>query len=371
MKPIFVILLSSVTLLSCVNHIDDTTFDGIILEAPLLHEIEEDSLLSFSSLFESVDTIYLNNDSVESTVGSIDNVKFSEGLVFIQSNNELFVFNEDGSFKNKIGKKGRGPGEYLNLSKFDVLSSKKEVSILDCNLNRVLVYSYDGVFLRKFDFKDFIHDFAVLPNGNYLFMNPDFYGRDTRRGLWELDSLGNFVNQYFTISDDYLHVSINTHYLVHISPEIIGCQGIEDFDYIYHYKNGTLNPEYKFKTDIVVPNKIKKKGGRWSNPNKEYTKTGYYESERLLILTATNFETGVKIVYDKKSKTLFRLYSDYLQRIKSADNYLPYFCACYEGKYVMYLDAASVLNSDILKEKFPTITSDSNPILLIANERID
>ncbi len=364
------VFILSLLFISCAKtDVNSVSFNGKVLEAPLKCEVEDDSLLSFSSLFAYADTIKLESIDQESMMGTIDNVKFADDLIFVQSNNGLFVFTIKGKFLNKIGKKGRGPGEYLSLDKFDILKSKKEVSILDCTMHRVLVYSYEGDYLRRFEYEDFIHDFAVLPNGHYLFMNPDFYREDKRRGLWELDSNGVFIKQLFTISNDYLHVSINNHYLVHINSEEIGCQGLEDYDLFYHYKNDSLYPVYKYKTDIVVPRKIKKKTGRWTNPDKEYTKTGYYESDRLLVFTATNFMNSVRIIYDKVKDQYYRIYPSYYEKLKYADNFFPFFCSCYEGYYVMSFDAPTIQGSPDLKQLFPDINDNSNPVLFVFIER--
>lgn len=354
---------------SCNNQSDDSDFGGIVIDSPLKKEVYPDSLLTVSSIFESVDTIYLENDSAESTIGMVQDIKLSDDLIFIRSSYGLFVFNYEGKFIRRIGNKGRGPGEYLSLSKFDILKSKREVSIIDFDLNRVLVYSYEGEFLRKFDFEDFVHDFAVLPNGNYLFMNPDYYDKEKRRGLWETDPNGVFVKQLFTIPDYYKHVSINTRYLAHINPEEIGCQGLEDLDYIYHYKNDSIYPKYKIKTDIKVPRKIQKQTGRWTNPDREYTKTGYFETDRFLLFEVTNFENDVRVIYDKKKDMVFRQYSDYFGRISSLDNIMPYFNSCYEGNCIVSLEPQMVLAVEELKELYPTITADSNPILFVFKEK--
>ena len=85
----------------------------------------------------------------------------------------LLVFNKDGTFSSKIGTVGPGPDEYLGIDGFDIDDNTRTVHLLDSDLKKVLVYTYDGVFVRGLPLSNDDaegYDMVVLDN-LYAFMN--------------------------------------------------------------------------------------------------------------------------------------------------------------------------------------------------------
>lgn len=58
------------------------------------------------------------------------------------------VFDRQGNFVRAIGKKGQGPGEFQNLSTFQV-TPQQEIIVCDPRSRRVLLFKPDGQFLRE------------------------------------------------------------------------------------------------------------------------------------------------------------------------------------------------------------------------------
>ena len=59
----------------------------------------------------------------------------------------LFVFDEEGKFRNRIGRRGRGPGEFIEPTDFIV--SDSTVTVFDMFGHKLLYYNPDGTFIRS------------------------------------------------------------------------------------------------------------------------------------------------------------------------------------------------------------------------------
>ena len=368
MRKSFILFLAfaSATLFSCKNNNNQADdFDGITIYAPLLDEehTEHPALDYFVSSF---DTIRLQSTVLESYFANVSDVKMTKDLIFIKSGDAVFIFDHQGAFVRKISKRGRGHGEYSRVSKFDIQEEKEQLSIFDSDQNQIYVYTFNGDFIKKIPVQNWCVDFAVLPNGNYLMMNL-IDEREGVRGLWEMDDQGNTVKVLFRLPDYYQHISLNQQYLVHINDSVIGCQGLENTDLIYYFQNDSLMPIYKVNTDITIPREIMEKDGRWENPDKEYTKAGYWETDRFMGMSVLNFKNFLVLVYDKKEDRLFRYYDTELMAEGNDIPYVASFEYCYKQKGVQVINYGMVMQSEEVKAAFPEFTAESNPILIITN----
>ena len=59
----------------------------------------------------------------------------------------LFVFDEEGKFRNRIGRRGRGPGEFIEPTDFIV--SDSTVTVFDMFGHKLLYYNPGGTFIRS------------------------------------------------------------------------------------------------------------------------------------------------------------------------------------------------------------------------------
>ena len=339
--------------------------------APLLHD-EPTEYPIMSSMFERVDTVFLENAGVESIVPSVDEVVSFGDTIIVRSADRLFLFNRSGKFLSRFDRQGKGSGNYRHIGRFDVLPTRKELFILDDHTNRVFVYNFDGSLKRQVDIEDFVTDFAVLPNGDLLFTNPIKYsGKNYRRGLWRTDSEGKVLKQLVDFDPEFAHVSINNPYLHHISPDVIGFMGIEDNDKFYTYSADTIAVTCRMTTDIVIPDEMKHNDKVYSNPEKEYTKCGYLETPRFLYFVNTNYGANLMMVLvDKSNWTTFRMYvytSEFINEKETLEPF-PYLVGCYNGTLVGFYDAGMIQENERLKSFFPIMTADSNPVLLFFRE---
>ena len=339
--------------------------------APLLEDAPTEYPI-MSSLCARVDTVYLENAGVESMIPSVDEVVSFSDTIIVRSANTLYFFDSKGKFLYRFDRQGKGTGNYRTIDRFDILPARKELYILDGHTNSIFVYGMDGSYKRSILIDDFVSDFAVLPDGDFLFTNPIKYsGRNYRRGLWRTGPDGKFQEQLVEFDPEFAHVSINKPYINHISPDVIGFMGIEDNDKFYTYSADTIAVTCRMTTDIVIPEELKRSDKVFVNPQKEYTKCGYLETPRFLYFVNTNYGANLMIVFtDKKDWTTYRMYvySSEFNHDKETREPFPFLVGSYNGTLVGFYDSGMILDSERFKSLFPTITKDSNPVLLFFRE---
>ena len=326
-----------------------------------------------SKLFASIDTVFLENTGPESYIPSVDEVKFLGDTILVRSGAGICFFDRQGRFIRSFNRQGNGSGNYRTIVRFDILPSARELIILDNQSDALFVYNLDGTYKRTIYMEDCVTDFAVLPNGDYLLTNPIKYSnKDYRRGLWQVDPAGRFKKQLVTYQEDFLHVSINNPYLNHITPDVIGFMGVEDNDRFYTYDGDSISVSCRITTDIVMPDDIKRSDKVFVNPQKEYTKCGYMESERFLYFVATNYGANLVMVFvDKSDWTTYRMYvytEDFNNNAANVEQF-PYLVGCYNGSFVGFFDAGMVFQEERFRKMFPTMTVNSNPALLFYNTK--
>ena len=103
--------------------------------------------------------------------------------------------------------------------------------------------------------------------------------------------------------------------------------GVEDNDLFYHYSADTMSVTCRMTTDIVIPDDVKKSDKVFTNPEREYTKCGYLETERFLYFVSTNYGANlVMSLVDKKDWTSYRMYvytSEFKYKMENVESF-PY-----------------------------------------------
>lgn len=339
--------------------------------APLLHD-EPTEYPIMSSLVSSVDTVYLESIGVESHIASVDEVISFGDTIIVRSANALFFFNGKGKFLSRFDRLGKGTGNYRIIDRFDVFPERNELFIMDGHNNKIFVYGLDGSYKRSVLIDDFVTDFAVMPNGDFLLANPIKYsGRNYRRGLWQTTSEGKFIKQLVEFDPEFAHVSINNPYINHISPGVIGFMGIEDNDKFYTYSGDSISVTCRMTTDIVIPDELKRNDRVFTNPEREYTKCGYLETPRFLYFVNTNYGANLMMAFtDKSTWTTYRMYvyTGEFNEDKLTQEPFPFLVSSYNGTLVGFYDSGMIMDSERFRSLFPTITDDSNPVLLFFKE---
>ncbi|GHT83777.1 hypothetical protein FACS189420_0110 [Bacteroidia bacterium] len=136
--------------------------------------------LNLSDFASSIRYVKLNS-SDENLLAVFNQIIYEDGLFMISDNQEKYVytFNEDGSFKQKIGQIGQGPGEYNKLKWFDYLPGHDEILIHPYSRDTYF-YNPEGNFIRKFNFSKFYEtDTTVIESPfRVIYVNPTVFAID-------------------------------------------------------------------------------------------------------------------------------------------------------------------------------------------------
>lgn len=104
---------------------------------------------SFEDIFKKTGTITLKPDTAH-LIGDISGmIKLVNGQIVIADNlgSQLLLFDSKGYLIKQIGRKGKGPGEYLNLD--DIVQKKNgNILVLSDNLRRVLEYQPNATYVK-------------------------------------------------------------------------------------------------------------------------------------------------------------------------------------------------------------------------------
>lgn len=310
-------------------------------------------------------TIYIEMDGA-TTIGSIDEVICLNDTIFLcdKQFGRIYMCDASGNFLNVFNKRGRASNEYLFIHDFDVDPITRTIHIYDGAKHVFQTYSMNGDFLSQIRIEDVVRDFKVLSNGEYLIYTPD-YNKGTRRGLWKIDNKGRCSEHLLNISDSFRYGGLYPQYLHRIDDYTIGLMSGEDKDGIYHITSDSIIKKYELHFGMSIPKSIQKTDGfldfeRYGG--EIYTKRDYFENSQWMSFSATNFKDNLVCFYNKINDEYFCIANekDLIQDVDILGSFVFYDRNIAIGILYPHI----ILEYPILKDRFPNITMNSNPILV-------
>lgn len=160
-----IVFLSSMILQCCRGRSAET------VEAIVISDFKTESLLDLRMLSADARIIELKSEDVKIPANPIKCV-LSDNYIYVLDrqfpvNDELLVFDMNGNYIQKVGGRGRGPGEYLGISDF-AIAPDGSIWIEDAVANRMIKYrkdfSYQKSFAMEVDVEcmEFISDNEIL-----------------------------------------------------------------------------------------------------------------------------------------------------------------------------------------------------------------
>ena len=148
------------------------------------------------ALSDSYTYLVLDDSSVDAILGEITEVLVDDDLIFIShiphaggsylTDQELSVFDKNGKYLRRIGRKGRAQNEYLHLSSWALDKANREVYMLDRSSDIIKRYSYDGEYISQIDLTDETSTSRMFMIGNKLYIQT-LMPYDKRDDLVELN----------------------------------------------------------------------------------------------------------------------------------------------------------------------------------------
>ncbi len=179
----------SIFLFSCNNSKKELyKFDPSILE---------EKEINLSEIADDILYVPLDDSILISGVNTVNYPKFANDRIYLYDQNQgILIFSRSGKFLRKIGKRGRGPGEYVYGSTFTVDPESGTVYLNDLN-SIIKVYSKSGNYLRSImlnEYQGSIDEMEFFNKNLFVAFNLQ-YGDNFKYEWVFLDTLGNIINK--------------------------------------------------------------------------------------------------------------------------------------------------------------------------------
>ena len=161
-----------------------------------LYEIDPrnfiDNRITLAEIADDITYIPLDNNI---PIGLLYNLKITPGNIYLSIKDVGIVkFDRSGKLICKIGKRGRGPGEYYYFMDFTVDEITGNVFVMDKSV--IKVYSKAGHFVRVINYSEYLSNMGGdIEIFNSLLFIPDYIQYGKSKFNWViLDTLGNLVS---------------------------------------------------------------------------------------------------------------------------------------------------------------------------------
>ncbi len=211
---------------------------------------------------------YSYEEKIINIGGKVSMFKAYKNCLYFLNESEcnIWRFDQNLKFLNKIGKKGEGPGEIPFLSDFNFLEDK----IYTFSRNRLLIFNVDGTLLNEVKFPVRNSSVLLLKNGNFIEKTRDFSYEKGKTIIQKIRVFDKDFNQIIEILNERIEITPGYEF-----------EAVEPYIHVkYSNKTGLIyisNPVKDFFIMIFNENgeqvsKILKKNYKRTKVTKEYKK---------------------------------------------------------------------------------------------------
>jgi hypothetical protein len=296
-------------------------------ETDTVHEIEITSLSNIESIRYG-DSIYLKNSKIiklesadASLIGEIGQIEIFDNKIYILESltSNLLIFNMDGNYLGKIGEKGTGPGEYLNILSFYTDKETTTINIID-NLNSAIFqYGINGQFLRKIKhnnhFLNFVKKAQIVGDKLFCYSGTNWLGNNmyivlNKKNLSTIKEIRKYPGNYTEYRSfgfcyqPYTHTNGVLHFGALFTDTIFSYQKDTISPYLVLKDKRNINPEYL--EDRLVENQYNYFSVVEELVNENKYNVGilnYFENKRFILCDfRTKKSSRNGILWDKKER---------------------------------------------------------------------
>ena len=153
---------------SCNNNKSQYKHNNIIAQSLNVTEKTEFNAKNF---IEDISYLKLSTSDPKSLFTEISKIEMKNNLIYLldaTGQHFVYIFKTDGSFVQRIGKKGKGPGEYTWLCDFDV-DEKGNIYLCDLRSQRIIIYDIHNNVIddKRMPFR--ADAFNLLQGGGFIF----------------------------------------------------------------------------------------------------------------------------------------------------------------------------------------------------------
>jgi hypothetical protein len=284
-------LFASQAIISCVTEDKITNLPTIALNPH-----PKNNSFEFEEIFVSVEAIPLETHP-DCILGGVSKLVENSKSLFVldEKQNIIARFDMQGKFLNTIGLPGYGPGEFLKVKDFVIDKVNQLVSVYDVRGRKIIIYDFQGKFIREFKIEFFLHSIAIDENSDYYGFTGNIANKiDAKDNLHKklkfikFDKYGK-VLKYITGHDhSVLHIS----FFEHISQQSDGTISFAEplQYYLFRLNNDIITPYYliDFK-NYATPYNTKELLNKEETPSTEHQRTIFNEANKNYILGLIKF----------------------------------------------------------------------------------
>ena len=171
MKQLLLPIIIIVTFFSCKKHSNTEDLEKTKIVTYKVSEIDVEPLQNvLSTYFTEPTFVKLRSKDISTDFGKISKVKLQNQYIYIldQGIKSLVVYDKEGYAVGKVGQKGQGPNEYLDIADFDI-DKQGYIYALDGRWDKLFIYdqNLNLVSNEKLPFE--ADKIQLLENGDYMF----------------------------------------------------------------------------------------------------------------------------------------------------------------------------------------------------------
>lgn len=287
-----------------------------VLQIDITNGIKKNINLNLSSIASEIRVVPLETKK-NCLIGRVVQMMIKDTFIFVQDNYyRIFIFNQYGKLLANISNKGKGPEEYLNISRFDVSISDKLVYILDKIKLKIFIFDFHGNFVKAKDLeKTHTSDFCLLNDNTFVFyyVKPALPNSNYYRILLydkEFRQIGN-LQRIKKENIDYLSQPWPLTKMVVLNSKMYYWEATNDT--VYFIENNKVHPHFVFKYDEYhLPDDILNspaKSLRWKGKYLEVS--NFFETPSHIFVTARFDVYRRYIIYNKKDGSNFNVVFNY------------------------------------------------------------
>ena len=276
--------------------------------------------LNLSDIASNVEYIKLetNNQNLFGNVSKID-IYNNDLIIMDRKIHSVFKFNLNGHFISKIGKRGKGPGEYAWLDNFIINHNNGEIYLTDIEIQKILHFSKNGKFIKRLKNDLYGKFIRLFSNNTFCYYKPYIFKID--KSVKKYDKLlitdidGNETKRLFTVkfpTIEELSSPANVMVKIYNYYDSISVWQF-GMDTIYRIsENYNITPKYIFD---YGPNRIPKSlfsnGKRFMEEIDNYASImGFSETDNSFFINGLQKGELKRIYYNKNTKECFNVFDN-------------------------------------------------------------
>ncbi len=306
--------------------------------------------------------------------GDIAKILFRDEKIFIKPYNmgRIYIYSQEGVPHGIIDHAGAGPGEYLDLSDFDINNSKKQIIVSDAGNRKFVTYSYSGDFISEKPVNFSIKLLKSYPTDNGIQYIVDLRysnilpGQNKVFNINLFDENWEFIKGYFPFSQFRGGMLGHPYMFFSKTDTCIGYYKTFT-DSIFHFNNNEMSLAYylKFPKPVYSYEEFEKSQG--VEIGDRVYNIIYDESPSYLLLGYMYKNKIYKLLYDKVGQKV-QYFTSYTKNEYCSQSIFSYILGLHGSKLVLQCNA---LNVDCVIDIFQKTLSNEQLAALNKIQEVD